>query len=290
MFSGKHNTTASASPLNQFQDICRKAVKTSLGRLHKSFNNILAEISLLMLLLPHKANFTQLEKYGKHSESCYRQNFSRPVDWLKLNVNLAEMRLGSGRRRAIAIDPSFISKSGVKTPGIGRFWSGCAGAVKKGLERDSLIALSRYIVADAYFSVKPFADGLCSSGFHLISRLRDNASLRYLYEGPRSTGRGRPKMIEFCFRDAKQYTGLCDCQARELGKLDFHFNASFCSLNVAKVYIKEYNPGISVAGLKSLLYNTFIANRILSACGLRPHWSLNDKIFKELYIFAAPAA
>ena len=69
MFSGKHNTTASASPLNQFQDICRKAVKTSLGRLHKSFNNILAEISLLMLLLPHKANFTQLEKYGKHSES-----------------------------------------------------------------------------------------------------------------------------------------------------------------------------------------------------------------------------
>ena len=134
MFSGKHNTTASASPLNQFQDICRKAVKTSLGRLHKSFNNILAEISLLMLLLPHKANFTQLERYGKHSESCYRQNFSRPVDWLKLNVNLAEMRLGSGRRRAIAIDPSFISKSGVKTPGIGRFWSGCAGAVKKGLE------------------------------------------------------------------------------------------------------------------------------------------------------------
>lgn len=413
LFSGKHNTTASASPLNQFQDICRKAVKTSLGRLHKSFNNILAEISLLMLLLPHKANFTQLEKYGKRSESCYRQNFSRPVDWLKLNVNLAEMRLGSGRRRAIAIDPSFISKSGVKTPGIGRFWSGCAGAVKKGLEilgialidadsndammlravqtpseqslkdcgvslhswyltsilglRDSLIALSRYIVADAYFSVKPFADGLCSCGFQLISRLRDNASLRYLYEGPRSTGRGRPKIfdgkidvrhpdlcrmkkvktsfedgtcytlvayavamkrnvrlviyypkdgapkiffstdtsmkardivdfyrtrfqIEFCFRDAKQYTGICDCQTRELGKLDFHFNASFCSLNVAKVYIKEYNPGISVAGLKSLLYNTFIANRILSVCGLRPHWSLNDKIFKELYIFAAPAA
>ena len=108
MFSGKHNTTASASPLNQFQDICPNAVKTSLGRLHKSFNNILAEISLLMLLLPHKANFTQLEKYGKHSESCYRQNFSRPVDWLKLNVNLAEMRFGSGRRRAIAIDPSFF--------------------------------------------------------------------------------------------------------------------------------------------------------------------------------------
>lgn len=35
---------------------------------------------------------------------------------------------------AIAIDPCYISKAGKKTPHIGRFWSGCAGAVKHGLE------------------------------------------------------------------------------------------------------------------------------------------------------------
>ena len=34
----------------------------------------------------------------------------------------------------IAIDPCYISKAGKKTPHIGRFWSGCAGAVKHGLE------------------------------------------------------------------------------------------------------------------------------------------------------------
>ena len=37
-------------------------------------------------------------------------------------------------RKAIAIDPSYISKSGKRTPWIGYFWSGCAGQVKRGLE------------------------------------------------------------------------------------------------------------------------------------------------------------
>jgi len=40
--------------------------------------------------------------------------------------------------------------------------------------------------------------------------------------------------IEFIFRDAKQFTGLADCQARDLTKLDFHFNACLLALNLAK--------------------------------------------------------
>jgi len=40
--------------------------------------------------------------------------------------------------------------------------------------------------------------------------------------------------IEFIFRDPKQFTGLSDCQARYLPRIDFHFNASFIALNLAK--------------------------------------------------------
>src|SRR4028119_1936442 len=40
--------------------------------------------------------------------------------------------------------------------------------------------------------------------------------------------------IEFIFRDAKQFTGLSDCQARNFPRLDFHFNASLIALNLAK--------------------------------------------------------
>lgn len=37
-------------------------------------------------------------------------------------------------RNAITIDPSYIKKSGKCTLYMGSFWSGCAGAVKRGLE------------------------------------------------------------------------------------------------------------------------------------------------------------
>ena len=37
-------------------------------------------------------------------------------------------------RKAIALDPSYISKSGKQTPWIGYFWSGSVGQAKRGLE------------------------------------------------------------------------------------------------------------------------------------------------------------
>ena len=56
--------------------------------------------------------------------------------------------------------------------------------------------------------------------------------------------------IEFCFRDAKGYTGLMDCQARDKWKLDFAFNDSFTSLNVAKVTMKEMGMEYSMSSFK----------------------------------------
>jgi hypothetical protein len=47
----------------------------------------------------------------------------------------------SGTQRAIAFDPCYIPKSGKSTEGISRFWSGCAGAVKHGLEICGMAAL-----------------------------------------------------------------------------------------------------------------------------------------------------
>jgi hypothetical protein len=40
--------------------------------------------------------------------------------------------------------------------------------------------------------------------------------------------------IEFIFRDAKQFTGLVDCQARDQRALHFHFNAALSTLNLAR--------------------------------------------------------
>jgi hypothetical protein len=46
-----------------------------------------------------------------------------------------------GSRFVIAFDPSYINKSGKKTPGLGWYWSGCAGQAKWGLEIGGLAAI-----------------------------------------------------------------------------------------------------------------------------------------------------
>ena len=52
---------------------------------------------------------------------------------------------------------------------------------------------SDYMVADAYFSKKPFVDAVLLSGMHFISRLRDDSVLRYPYMGERTGKKGAPK-------------------------------------------------------------------------------------------------
>ena len=58
--------------------------------------------------------------------------FRKTFDWIAFNRFSVEKQ--PGHRYAIAIDPSFVSKSGKHTPGISYFWSGCAQAMKRGLE------------------------------------------------------------------------------------------------------------------------------------------------------------
>ena len=46
--------------------------------------------------------------------------------------------------------------------------------------------------------------------------------------------------IEFLFRDAKQHTGLCDCQATSEAKLGFHFNVSLRLRKPRPVGVEHY--------------------------------------------------
>ena len=73
-------------------------------------------------------------RYGCFSEQTYRNLFENETfDWFAFNDSIISKHL-TGKRKAIAIDPSYIPKSGKKTPWIGYFWSGCAGNYKRGLE------------------------------------------------------------------------------------------------------------------------------------------------------------
>lgn len=74
--------------------------------------------------------------------------------------------------------------------------------------------------------------------------------------------------IEFIFRDAKQFTGLTDCQARDQRKLDFHFNAALTALNLAKYeQWQRRKPGepfvFSAASYKRRKLNEYLLERFI---------------------------
>jgi hypothetical protein len=232
-----------------------------------------------------------------------------------------------------------------------------------------LHSLSSTIVADAYFSKRSFCDGITKMGFHLISRLRDDAVLKYLTTVPRTGKRGRPQLfdgrvdidnlnnnvfsteeiknegsiiafhsaiayayglrckvkvviadfgdedknkqykkiffstdtsmsaidifdiyrtrfqIEFLFRDAKQNTGLTNCQSRKKEKLDFSFNASLSSINLSKALANELGMKYSASSMKMLLHNAAIIERFILMFGKLPNSHLNNTIFKELLFY-----
>ncbi len=100
--------------------------------------------------------------------------------------------------------------------------------------------------------------------------------------------------MEFNFRDAKQATGLNHSQARDLDKLDFHFNASLTTVNIAKIiHLQDENKTgkpFSIADYKLLYHNAFILNRFIEAFGIKPKALKSQINFKELLYFGLKAA
>ena len=204
----------------------------------------------------------------------------------------------------------------------------------------------KYGIFDGFYAKQKFVQGVCQLGFHLISRLRVDAHLKYLYRGeqkPRGAKRkydGKVQLsdlsrfeavptterefalftqilwsvslkrrlrvvvikdkkrtvslfstdlelpateilrlyrsrfwIEFIFRDAKQSVGLSDCQARDKLALEFHWNASFAAVNLARIVAQpektENQPAVfSMKSLKQRFFNERLLNMFISKLGL----------------------
>lgn len=408
-----HTLKMQKSPLDRYEEVVTDALSFCSAKLRKSFKTAFINAMILYMVIPRKINFTQMGRYSDSCEQRFRQLFERAFDWMEFNTALMNMRFVKSGRKAIAIDASYISKAGNKTPYIGKFWSGCASQAKRGLEilgigivdidahdcimlraeqtpgkermaelgeeygltewyldvmrrlRERLLKITPYIVADAWFSKATFVNEACAMGFHVISRLRDDAALWYSHEGVRTGRRGRPRVkgekidfdnldlskcealdidggaayainayskamkrnirivvhyptsgghkiyfstdlsmsakdiieyyrtrfqIEFCFRDSKQFSGLNHCQARDLRKLDFAFNASLASVNIAKVVRMRNCHNLSIGLLKLSMSNIYLLRRILARFGIRPNRTLNAKLVKELFGLADDAA
>ncbi len=103
-----------------------------------------AHLVELLLWLPGRANFTGLEHYGDRSARTHARWFARPFPFARLAVaalGALHPRVPEGLGSALAVDASFVDKSGHETWGTGWFWSGMARAVRWGLEVTLLAAV-----------------------------------------------------------------------------------------------------------------------------------------------------
>jgi hypothetical protein len=101
--------------------------------------------------------------------------------------------------------------------------------------------------------------------------------------------------IEFLYRDAKQYTGLNDSQARSENKLNFQFNAALTAINIAKVehwlgQPKEVRKPFSMADIKTMNHNRLLLQRFIDVFGVNAYSAKNRNHVNELIYYGTIAA
>ena len=104
--------------------------------------------------------------------------------------------------------------------------------------------------------------------------------------------------IEFLYRDAKQHTGLNDCEARSKEKIDFHWNMSLTAINLAKVKYwlpkKNAMPNtdivFSMSDVKTRYNNELMVNKFISMFAINPKLAINRRKISEFLEFGRMAA
>jgi IS4 transposase len=101
--------------------------------------------------------------------------------------------------------------------------------------------------------------------------------------------------LEFLFRDAKQFTGLVDCQARDEKALHFHFNAALATVNLAKIEAQRRHDSdesmvFSLSSWKQRYFNEQFLEVIISRLELEPQMIKNHPQYEYLKDYGAIAA
>ncbi len=101
--------------------------------------------------------------------------------------------------------------------------------------------------------------------------------------------------IEFLFRDAKQFSGLNDCQARDKEALHFHFNMALAAVGVTKIEALQEQgtpqPQVfSLASWKQRAFNEHLLDEVISRLALEPTLIKNHPQYDYLRTYGAIAA
>ena len=223
-----------------------------MPKINKRRKDFLIEIFVLFLSIKGRINFLQLSRYGNSKEQRYRLQFEKPFDFLEFNKRLTLSYGGGRYAIAfdpsyISKSEKKTPGTGYFWSGVAgkTKWGLDIGGIAAidmanhtafHLEAvqtlpdesfNSLVewyvyvltsrtasfrALSKLLVADAYFAKVTFVSPICEAGMDVISRFRDDADLLYLYQGKQTGKKGRPKKyagkIDYNILDEEYFTQI----------------------------------------------------------------------------------
>ena len=133
-----------------------------LKTLKESRQKFIANSFLCFAAIKGKINFLQMQRFSKKSEQYFRINFENKFNFQRFNSAMIQEKLSEC---VIAFDPSYIPKSGKQTYGLGSYWSGCAGAIKRGLEICGFAAVD--VILNTAFHLNAIQTPM-SKDFHLL--------------------------------------------------------------------------------------------------------------------------
>lgn len=116
-----------------------RSIMVKISEKGKWYEDFFIHIVILFLSLRGKYNFLNMSRYGAKAESTYRGRFKMPHNIEAFNLELIKQHFPNDV--IWAFDPSYLSKSGSKSNGVGYFWSGCAQAMKWGQEIGCIAAV-----------------------------------------------------------------------------------------------------------------------------------------------------
>ena len=338
--------------LSRYSQISERSYRRQFQR---SFNFIKGNANLIEQAIPATArqiiatDCSFVPKSGKATygiEYFYNGSAGRAEQGLEISL-IAIVDVDAKQGYALSVHQTQPAKTTAETTGIDYYLE------QLQVTYPYLPQFARYVVSDGFYSKIKWVKGVTALKLDVISKLRSDADLRYVYTGAQKPrGRHRkydgkvdltdvsrmtlvrelePKLflytvvvwslslkrkvrlaylidcrdpkrigrvllfstdleidasdildfykarfqIEFIFRDAKQFTGLTDCQARDFTKLDFHFNASLSALNLAKFDAVQLHQSdkpfvFSMASYKRQALNHHLLDRFISLLDLEP--------------------
>ena len=101
--------------------------------------------------------------------------------------------------------------------------------------------------------------------------------------------------IEFLYRDAKQHTGLTQCQGRSEQKIHTHVNASLTAVSLAKAahawpQVGQERKPFSLSSIKTQYFNEHLLHRFFSGFGITAESYQNSPQYQTLYNYGCITA